>query len=602
MKNYDESYLCNPARFRGELLTIRMKPKLAVLLLLSLPVSTSALEYRFDYDLDSRTKRWTNIFLYEESLPGLRFDLKGRTYSSLFSSPGVERRERFRFLGVKIKVPLKDQLFWTPFFAGTELEVRGQGRREARAGAGIELKSGRLLSLSFQGGGVSLRRDEGSPLSGLTYALRGEIKLSSERKVVANLKFERRKETLKMVPKRGSSLIFQMGLENWGIKNGISILDSLQERNYFLEDSTGGRRDKLREARFNSQANLIGGFQGDLSLFRSQGVTFRRGGMVNGAWEKVVEELRDGFSLIIRHPLGNGYRLSFFYRYLEGTDDYEGELRDERLESGELGGVISWVPFPADSMELEGFAGLRSVNTPAQSNYDDRDEANRFLQGYLFHRLTPFLHLKVRGRVGLEKQVYIWGRRSANNNSVTLYSLAPETIWRIGEGFSLSQGFRLKARYQIYQWAQSQEGNNLLRSVESESGLGWRMSNRLKGEIGYLHKWEDYGKLRWEEEWIERLSWKRTSSQLRFSFSYLPGKGFRLTPSCVYRLEREWIPEISPLGEGWELSEKERRLRLSLEGGLSLGRQGLLLLQGSRWIIGNRQKFDYLNLSINLFY
>lgn len=580
-----------------------MKLKLTAILLLSLPISGSALEYRFDYDLNGRTKRWGNTVLYQDSLPGMRVNLKGLTSSSLFSSPGLERREKNRFLGLNLVMPLRNNLSWTSFFVGAEMEVRGQGRKEAKVGAGIELKQGSVLSLSLQGGGISLRREEGSRLSGLTYGLKGEIKLPSDRKVVANLRFGRRKEALKLVPKEGSSLIFRMGLESWRIKNGVSILDSTQERNYFLgdkPDSTGGRKERVREIRFNSRVSLIGGFRGDLFLFRSQGVTHRR--RVREGWARVVEELRDGFSLTVEHPLGNGYRFSLFYRYLRGEDDYEGELRDERLEGGELGGILSWIPSPADSLKLEGFAGLRSVKPSAQANYDDRDEANRFLRGSISHRFSPCLHLKVKAGLEMEKQIYIHGEKSANNNSVMIYSLAPETIWRVGEGLSLRQGFRLSARYQTYDWAQSQHMDNLLRCLESESGLYWRLSSRLRGRLSYLHKWEDYGKLKWEDEWVEKLSWKRTSNQLSFSFSYLPSKGFRLTPGLVYGLERELVPEISPLGGGWELSAKERRLRLSLEGGLSLGRKGLILLQGSRRIIVGGENFDYLNLNINLFY
>ncbi len=580
-----------------------MKFKLTIVLLLSsLPLTASALKYRFEYDLDGRTQRWGNTVLYENNLPGMRVDLKGLTSSSLFSSPGLERREKNRFLELNLELPLKHNLRWLPFFAGTEVEVRGQGRKEARAGVGIELNSGPNLSLSLQGGGVSLRREKGSPISGLTYGMKGEIKLSSNRKLAANLRFGRREETLKLVPRRSNSLILQLGLESWRIKNGISILDSTQERNYFLggtPDSTGGRRVREREARFNSQVRLSGRFLGNLSVFRSQVVTHRRGGT---EWAKVVEEKREGFCVSVEHPLGNRYRLSLFYRYLQGEDDYWEELRDEKLESGEVGGVVSWVPSSADSLSLEGFASLRSVKPLAQANYDDRDVASRFLRGDILLRLTPYLHIKIQAGLEMEKQLYIRGERSANNNTVTFYSLAPCTIWRIVEGMSLRQGFRLNARYQIYDWPQGQELNNLLRSLEGESGLHWRLSTRLKGKLSYLHRWEDYGKLGWENEWVEKLSWKRTSHQLSLSCSYLPGRGFHLTPGLVYIFEREWIPEVSSLRGGWELSAKERRLRLSLEGGLSLGRGGLILLQGSRRIIAEKQSFDYLNLSINLFY
>ena len=272
-----------------------------------------------------------------------------------------------------------------------------------------------------------------------------------------------------------------------------------------------------------------------------------------------------------------------FYRYLKGEDDYEGELRDERSESGELGGMMSWAPSPLDSFGLEGFARVRSVEPIAQSNYDDRDEANRFLRSWVIHRINPYLSLKVKGRLEKEQQIYIRGERSANNNSVRVYSLAPETIWGIGKGLSLGQGFRLRARYQTYDWAQSQERDNLLRSLESITGIYFRLSRRLRGKLSYLHRWEDYGKLRWEDEWVETLSWKRTTNQLSLSLDYQPSQGFHLKPGLIYMVEREWIPEISPLGGNqWELSAKESRLRLNLRGGISLGRGGMLLLQGSR--------------------
>ncbi len=580
-----------------------MKLKFIAIFLLSLPITASALEYRFDYDLNGRTKRWGNTILYQDSLPGLRVNLKGLTTSSLFSLPGLERRERNRFLGFNLFMPLRNNLSWNPFFVGTEMEVRGQGRREAKVGSGIELQQGPNLFLSLQGGGISLRRDEGSSLSGLLYGLQGRIKLPLDQKITANLKFSQRKEALSLVPKKGSNLGFQIRLKSWGVKNGVSLLDSTQERNYFLGDnldSTGGRRERVREARFNSRISLIKGFRGDLFLFRSQAITHRR--WMKEKWAKVVKELRDGFSLTLEHPWGNRYRLSLFYRYLRGQDDYEEDLRDEKLESGELGGMVSWIPSPADSLKFEGFAGLRSIKPLVQTNYDNRDEANRFLRGHIFHRLTPYLHLKVRGEMEIKRQVYIQGEKSADNNSITNYSLAPATIWRIGKWLSLWQKFRLNARYQTYDWAQSQQMDNLLRGLEAKSELSWRLSSRLNGKLNYLHRWEDYGKLKWEDEWVERLSWKRTTNQWGFSFGYLPNKGLRFAPGLSYRVEREWTPEVSPLGGGWGLSAKEKRLRLSLEGSLSLGRGGLILFRGSRRVILGGESFDYLNLNINLFY
>jgi len=356
----------------------------------------------------------------------------------------------------------------------------------------------------------------------------------------------------------------------------------------------------VREARFNSQVSLIKGFQGNLLLFRSQGITHRR--WVEERWAKVVEEHRDGFSFGLEHPWGGRYRLSLFYRYLRGEDDYEEEIRDERLESGELGGMVSWVPSPADSLRLEGFAGLRSIKPLIQTNYDNRDEANRFFRAHIFHRLTPYLHLQIRGGIEMVKQVYIQGERSADNNSIVNYTLAPETIWRMGRWLSLSQKFRINARYQTYEWVQSQGMDNLLRGLESESGLHWGLSSRLKGRISYLRKWEDYGKLRWEDEWVERLSWRRTTDQLGFSFGYLFGRGPKLASGLSYRLDREWAPAISPLGNRWDLVARERRLHLSLEGSVPLGRWGLLLLRGSRRVILGGASFAYLSLNINLFY
>lgn len=127
-----------------------------------------------------------------------------------------------------------------------------------------------------------------------------------------------------------------------------------------------------------------------------------------------------------------------FYKYTRREEDYADDLRDQKVESGELGGNLSIQIGGSDSLYLTASAGVTSFHAgEASGRFDDRDILTLIAWGEYLHIFSPIFNLRMEGGFRNFHRVYVSGLRSANNNHNQTYVLSPTLTWKPHRSLSL---------------------------------------------------------------------------------------------------------------------------------------------------------------------
>ncbi|MBI5472759.1 MAG: hypothetical protein HY961_10490 [Ignavibacteriae bacterium] len=155
----------------------------------------------------------------------------------------------------------------------------------------------------------------------------------------------------------------------------------------------------------------------------------------------------------------------------------------------------------SDRALLSGAASILRYDTPADSNFEDRDELLVVFSLSTMHAVSRALDLSFTLDGTLNHIVYLFSERSANNNINRVLRFAPRTLFRPFTNFTSMNAFEVLANYTVYDF---EDRATQVRSF-SYRQFGWMDSTSLDLSrtlgldfFAYL-KLYDRGQLNWSE-------------------------------------------------------------------------------------------------------
>ncbi|MFA8344171.1 MAG: hypothetical protein ACEPO8_14455, partial [Rhodothermaceae bacterium] len=103
----------------------------------------------------------------------------------------------------------------------------------------------------------------------------------------------------------------------------------------------------------------------------------------------------------------------------------------------------------SDLISFSSFFRKLKYDTPSEQNYDDRDEVLAIIRLMYLRKLNPFLNLFVNLEGNFNHLVYIFARKSANNNKRRILKLATGADYK-GKFVSSKNSFEVSANYTTY--------------------------------------------------------------------------------------------------------------------------------------------------------
>ncbi len=151
-------------------------------------------------------------------------------------------------------------------------------------------------------------------------------------------------------------------------------------------------------------------------------------------------------------------------------------------------------------IEFTGSASLYRYDTPAESNYDDRDELDFIV--YIAHRYNNLTNLQITtsADLNLYHTVYIFPQKSANNNWNRVLRLTSRSIFEPSERFRTVNTISVTANYTVYDF------EDLVSTVKSYSFRQFNVKDSTRimiwGDLGIdlcgEIKLYDRGELNWK--------------------------------------------------------------------------------------------------------
>jgi len=251
-----------------------------------------------------------------------------------------------------------------------------------------------------------------------------------------------------------------------------------------------------------------------------------------------------GYRLKLDRRIGSFAGLSAAYGYREADEDFGANVKDQNSQTGELelGGYCRIGE--SDSLVLRTLWKVVSFFVPPDSAfYTDRDLATRLAEISWVHRYSPawetVLSFSYRGF----RQAFISGLWSGDNNHNDIYVLEPRLRWRPAPGWRVHQTYRIQANYLSYDIEKGHpqpERSTLYRRGESETRVWLAPLDRVKVELRYTYRYEDFGPLVWREKWNQRVSWDRRTHLAGLSWRYSPHQAWELVPGLYFEQKRSY--------------------------------------------------------------
>ena len=315
-----------------------------------------------------------------------------------------------------------------------------------------------------------------------------------------------------------------------------------------------------------------------------------------------------GFRLRVERGFWRRFVVESFYKYTHREEDYADDPRDQKVESGELGGNLSIRIRGSDSLYLTASAGVTSFySQEASVRFDDRDILTLIAWGEYLHLFSPLFSLRMEGGFRNFHRIYVSGLRSANNNHNQTYVLSPTLTWNPHRSFSLEQNYNIQANYIYYDYEKSIESNRnrLFRRAGTSTRMTYGIFPRVSLTLGYTYGYEDYGQLIWKDQWVRKPSWERRSHTVDFSLEYRPAKNVVLSPRYTYQRRTTWDHFAEPLTfeERRELRDQFDRNLVSVSCRYFIDDRNYVSLSGARRVQEStsspEETYNYATVSVN---
>jgi len=317
------------------------------------------------------------------------------------------------------------------------------------------------------------------------------------------------------------------------------------------------------------------------------------------------------YYIVFEKMFKNRIKLSAGYRYGWGEEDYRGIFLDQWMELGELSFNATAEITSGDTVAFDGIAGVTSYYGLKTSSDNERDVKSQIFNLKYRHVFNQYFAGGIRTGYSDFHQIFTSSIFSANNNQNKTYLLQTDFAWSIMPEINIDQIFAIQANYIIYDFVPSQSTtpNRIFRRGLSETRFNFKMTDRFTLMPAYIYRYEDYGKLIYEEEnWQMATGWDRRFHNLNLRVGYYPMPNFYVEPEYSWEFKREYnhIAAIDQVN-GVDIIQRELRLRdLKQIAGInviwSFSQNESLRISYSRreWDVKDRDKniSEFINVSV----
>lgn len=225
----------------------------------------------------------------------------------------------------------------------------------------------------------------------------------------------------------------------------------------------------------------------------------------------------------------------FSYRFSYVSPDF----RSSRLS---LVNNLNFTFSKHDSLTTNFLISIFRYDTPEESNYDDRDELRINASLSEVHYFSPLLKLKLNVGVNLKHLIFIYGKKSADNNWMRIFRLNPELFYRPSKKFRLYQSYEVLANYVDYDFEQQLTTTDIrsyvFRKFTMQHILSCHLSTLTAFHMNYKLELEENGKLFWNE-WTEMLITTRQNHYSKTYFDFQLFTGAKLSLGVVFYKRKE---------------------------------------------------------------
>jgi hypothetical protein len=231
------------------------------------------------------------------------------------------------------------------------------------------------------------------------------------------------------------------------------------------------------------------------------------------------------------------------YRWYADKQDFRGSLLDLWSELGELSLKAALAITPNDSLTGDCIIGVTSyfgLHGPAAN---ERDMQTQIYTGSYKHVFNRYFWGELKGIFSNFHQIYIRSVNSASNNQNETYLVNSTFGWKIFDNLGLNQSYEIQANYITYDYDRQtiNTRNQIFRRGTSNTKLEWRLSPAFTFVPGYMYRYEDYGKLYWNENnWQQATGWDRRYHRIELKADYRFMKAFFFEPTHIWELRKEY--------------------------------------------------------------
>jgi hypothetical protein len=272
------------------------------------------------------------------------------------------------------------------------------------------------------------------------------------------------------------------------------------------------------------------------------------------------------YRLDLSRRFGSSLQVGCEYLYSRAKEDFGTQPVNQKSETGQLAITAAFTFLEADTITASAKAGVTSYITPSGSEiFSDRDRTIEFASVRAVHRFTEFLRLTLDGSFRGFHTIYISGSLSANNNINNIYILNPSLVWQPLARLTIEQDYQMHADYIYYDFEKSSltGRNTIYRRANFSNRVILGVSPRSDLSFEYSYRYEDFGPIRYTDQWQQQVSWDRRTHRPKFAVDYHPSPSLRFQPYAIYEIQRSYDHLFDPdntLGRREQSEEFERTL------------------------------------------
>lgn len=231
------------------------------------------------------------------------------------------------------------------------------------------------------------------------------------------------------------------------------------------------------------------------------------------------------------------------YRWYADKQDFRGSLLDLWSELGELSLKAAMAIGSNDTLTGDFIVGVTSYFGLHGPVANERDMQTQIYTGRYKHVFNRYFWGEVKGVFSNFHQIYIRSVNSASNNQNETYLVNSTFGWKIFNNLNLNQYYEIQANYITYDYDRQtiNTRNQIFRRGTSSTKLEWRLSPAFTFAPGYMYRYEDYGKLYWNENnWQQATGWDRRYHRIELKADYKFVKAFHFEPTHIWELRKEY--------------------------------------------------------------